>query len=122
MLLGSFIPRTDFSQLLHLADMVEHYKLHQEEAQLAGLDFGIVDFMYIHFINPDEHHDEAHDHHEQLPFYTFSSIDLDYFRQINFLIQPQQIPTTLISKHSFYYHCLYTEGFLQLLMRPPAVG
>ena len=70
--LGACIPKTDFSQLLKLGSLVDHYQLHVEEARLLGQTFDVFDFIYLHYINPDEHvNSEGHDH-ENLPFKSLS--------------------------------------------------
>lgn len=94
MLIGSLIPKTDFSQLLHLKDMMEHYTLHQEEATVAGNAFGLIDFIYIHFINPDAHELDDHEknHDEQLPFQIFNTLfDFFYFSNSQILLLGSQI-------------------------------
>ncbi len=70
MLLGGLFPRTDFSQLLHLRALADHYRLHRLEAAAAGQAFGLVDFLWLHFIEGDSHsHPDDGRAHDELPFH-----------------------------------------------------
>jgi hypothetical protein len=73
LLLGSFIPRTDFSQLLRLKDLQEHYQLHCQEAEMAGKEVCLQEFLYDHFIEHNDHeHAENGCSHEGLPMHSCS--------------------------------------------------
>jgi hypothetical protein len=73
-LLGSLIPGTNFSDLIHIPDMVDHYVLHVEEAALLDEDYSLLKFINDHFINPDEHKQSGHEHeHQNLPLHHVSS-------------------------------------------------
>ena len=65
---GACIPKTDFSQLTKLSFLIEHYQLHVEEAKLLGESFDVFDFVYLHYINTDEHVPMDNHNHEDLPF------------------------------------------------------
>ena len=84
LLLGSFIPRTDFSQLLKLKDLQEHYQLHQLEAKLAGIEFTLQEFLYDHFIQPDGHEHEGEEDHESLPMKLLFYVCIDGFCKFGF--------------------------------------
>ncbi len=71
-LLGGFLPRMDFSQLLYLADAVEHFHCHQLEMESEGEDFSWIDYLFLHFINPDTHQHQDHHEHDQLPLHQFA--------------------------------------------------
>lgn len=75
MLLGGLFPRTDFSQLLHLRALADHYRLHRLEAAAAGQAFGLVDFVWLHFIEGDSHSHPDGRAHDELPFHhLYSSV------------------------------------------------
>ncbi|NNE27264.1 MAG: hypothetical protein HKN09_10505 [Saprospiraceae bacterium] len=92
--LGACIPKTDFSQLLKLNYLIEHYQLHVEEARLLGQSFDVFDFIYIHYINPDEHvSPEGHDH-ENLPLKSMTvstGFIAESSQDLNFNIDPTLI-------------------------------
>ncbi|MEZ4932518.1 MAG: hypothetical protein R2788_10410 [Saprospiraceae bacterium] len=84
-LLGSFIPRTDFSQLLRLKDLQEHYQLHCQEAEMAGKEVCLQEFLYDHFIehNDHEHAEKNGCSHEGLPMHSLHHFCSDGFRQMH---------------------------------------
>ncbi len=71
--LGALIPQGDFSQLLKLNDLMEHYDLHQKEAILLGEDISFSAFLYLHFIDGEEHEHEDENDHDNLPFQNITS-------------------------------------------------
>ena len=73
-LLGSLIPGTNFSDLIHIPDLVNHYALHMEEAALLNEDYSLLRFINDHFINPDKHTQGEHDQdHQDLPLRNIAS-------------------------------------------------
>lgn len=107
--LGALLPKSDFSQLLKLNNLVQHYQLHQSNASIDGVTISFSEFLYIHFIDSDEHDQENGNHEHQLPLYdltvslhlipasTVESISIigDIFTKIQACI-PQAVPQTLI--------------------------
>lgn len=74
-LLGSLIPGTNFSDLTHIPDLVDHYALHMAEAALLNEDYSLLKFINDHFVNPDEHTQNGHEQdHQNLPLHNISSI------------------------------------------------
>ncbi len=67
------MPNTDFSQLTKLPFLVDHYMLHVEEAEMAGESFTVLDFIYVHYISPDDHTHEIPVDHGNLPIKQISS-------------------------------------------------
>jgi len=81
-LLGSFIPRTDFSQLTKVVDLLGHYQEHQ---LLEDVELSFMDFLCMHFIHLDHHKASGHDH-ESLPLKSMPvAIDL----MVNNLFVPE---------------------------------
>ena len=73
---GALMPKTDFHQLSRWPSLLEHYNLHVAEAEELNLEFTVFDFIYLHYISPDNHvHDEPFDHSE-LPFKSISAMAL----------------------------------------------
>ena len=76
--LGAFFPKGDFSQLLHLDDLIEHYTEHKEEALIIGETISFNKYLYLHFVGGENHSHDENDH-EDLPFQSFSSSITFYF-------------------------------------------
>ena len=72
--MGSMMPGTDFGQLANVLFMVDHYKVHKAEANQLNQEFGITDFIYLHYISPDEHTHDFPVDHNNLPLKSVSSI------------------------------------------------
>jgi len=74
MLLGSFIPRTDFSQLVYLGDLKDHYLEHKVAAEQQNLSITFFDFLCQHFIDSNHHGEVDHEEdHHQLPLQTMNN-------------------------------------------------
>ena len=72
-LMGSLLPRTDFSQLWRLDDLRSHYHEHVAAAEAIGETVSFTRFFYEHFINPDEHEQDHHTDHAGLPLLTIGT-------------------------------------------------
>ena len=81
--LGALIPRCDFSQLLKITDLLEHYALHQQEAEAMGEACSFTEFLYLHFVSSDDHQHNQQNEHEQLPLQNLSSSILLYLTDIS---------------------------------------
>ena len=119
-LLGGFLPKMDFSQLLYLVEAIEHFKCHQEELAREGKNFSLADFFSMHFINPDSHSHEENHGHEELPLQQFSN-------GLQFLlvslgtnaIEDSRAAVLLdIEFAPSFYHC----EFSNTIEHPPSIG
>lgn len=119
MLIGSFIPRTDFSQLVYLGDLKEHYLEHQKEAAIEGEDLSLFAFLYQHFIDSNQHSDVDHEEdHQELPLQTINSF-------VNLMVTTNFLPDFEFSTNTFlpiisYQSPFYLSGFLSNTVHPPA--
>lgn len=119
LLLGSCIPRSDYSQLGHLADLRAHFLEHQAEAIEAGETISFFDFLYIHFIDTNQHTDTNHEEdHQQLPLQSFNSV-------VSFILSADafldcKLSTSTPSFTVAYQNLFYLSGFLKNNMRPPS--
>jgi len=68
---GACLPHSDFSQLQNLPDLIEHFHEHKQEALLEGQSIDLLDFLYMHFVSGEDHHDDE-GNHEGLPFQNIS--------------------------------------------------
>ena len=118
-ILGACIPKGDFSQLLKFNNLLEHYKLHQEEVRIIGKTVSFSSFLYLHFIDGDEHQHDDEDDHKTLPFQNISS-------SITFYITSS--PTTPISSSDFTKQVtplsstLLQEDISFDIFHPPAIA
>lgn len=115
LLLGSFLPQTDFSQLLKLNKLMEHYDFHVEQAQAQGDVFSFGEYLCIHFIHPDQHeHNDSS--HNDLPLHTFSGGLTMIALQTGFHLP---VPSSSSSPTSFATQQWHSQNFLGMLLRPP---
>ena len=118
LLLCSFIPRTDFSQLLRLKDLQEHYQLHCQEAELAGKEVCLQEFLYDHFIEHNNHEHEGDGcSHEGLPMHSCSVSVLMAFAKMDETNGVYEITKTS-SKPSFKNE-FHPSIFLSVIDQPP---
>lgn len=119
--LGACIPNCDFSQLWKLNDLMEHFELHQEEAQAAGETINFSEFLYSHFIDGDDDHDhEEEDNHENLPFQTIAS------SIVLCVDSNQEMPSTFkygLSETALpIYSSILLAGFTFDIFHPPTIA
>ena len=119
MLIGSFIPRTDFSQLVYLGELKEHYLEHQKEAKIAGEDLTLFAFLYQHFIDSNQHSETDHEEdHQELPLQSINSF-VNLMVTTNFLLDFEFFTNTFLPIIS-YQSPFYLSGFLSNTVHPPA--
>lgn len=117
MLIGSLIPKTDFSQLLHIFDLVEDYQLHKKMADQDGEEFCLVEFVIGHIFPCEEH--DLHDTDQQnLPCQS---------PHVSVLLFISDVPTkksdisfsTFLNELSFQNN-FHLTGFIKSLIQPPS--
>ena len=117
MLIGSLIPRTDFSQLVHIYSVIEHFQEHREEAARAGLELSFFEFAEMHFIEVNSHtHDDPTDH-QNLPCQSFHASVLLFSVDVAMDFSVTKLPTIL--EELAYTNQLHLNGFTRLLIQPP---
>jgi hypothetical protein len=114
--LGALIPKGDFSQLLKINELLEHYSLHQQEASVIGEECSFLGFMYLHFVSSDEHQHHSQDEHEQLPLYSLSTSILlyceDFFGALNW---PEYFESAGLPVYTTVFQCIAISD----IFRPP---
>jgi hypothetical protein len=121
LLLGSIFPRTDFSQLLRLADLAEHFSEHQAEAVANGQDVSWWNFLKIHFLHTDHDHQEGGDQHANLPFHSMDSSIA--FNLLCFSPKPpEQVLASADSDLPFYRTTFPLSGYRPGIFHPPAMA
>ncbi len=119
MLIGSLIPRTDFSQLVYLGDLKEHYQEHKAEAAQRNQPITFFDFLYQHFIDSNQHSDVDHEEdHHQLPLQTMNGFT-NFMVTNSFLLHFEWPINTFLPIIS-YQSRFYLTGFLSNMVHPPA--
>ena len=118
-LLGSLLPRTDFSQLWHLDDLRRHFQQHVAEAEAAGEVLSYRKFFYEHFINPDQHEQDHPAEHDALPLHSISS-------SVTFLcnnagILDGHLPVNQLRTPVNYCNVFHLQGFCLTIPHPPSV-
>lgn len=114
-LLGSLFPKTDFGQLAHISQMINHYEQHRISAQQAGTSFSLLLFLQQHFLDPSSH-EHGDDTHNQLPLKHFHGL-INYFLESAepaLPFSPQYASNTLFAQKE-----AILSGFLTHLFRPP---
>jgi len=120
MLLGGLIPRSDFSQLVHLVNARAHYMQHKAEAAAQNKAICSVYFIYIHFINTQKHdHADHEQEHEELPFQSING-------SIVYLLNSLQLAELNLSKQTDFHYTAYQSpfyllGFLSTTVHPPSI-
>lgn len=119
MLLGGLIPRSDFSQLVHLIDARAHFIQHKAEAAAQNKAICSFEFIYTHFINTSKHdHDDHDQEHEDLPFQSINgSID---FLLNSLQLQELSCAVQIPPQHIAYQSPFYLSGFIATSVRPPS--
>ena len=119
--LGSLIPRTDFSQLLHLADLAEHYQTHAEAAEVKGEEFSLHDFLCIHYFHPEKHEHEDESAHEQLPCHCFPTVSSLVLAMSDTRVSTPRILENSQEDAHTYLNRFHLSGNPAILEHPPAV-
>ncbi|HMQ48552.1 MAG TPA: hypothetical protein PKA00_17610 [Saprospiraceae bacterium] len=114
-LLGSLFPKTDFGQLAHVPQMLQHYQEHRMFALQTGTSCSLLQFLQQHFMDPASH-EHSSDAHNQLPFKHFHG-SINYVIASALIIPPPslgQLSCDLpIAKEAIL------TGFIDNLFRPP---
>ncbi len=119
MLIGSFIPKTDFSQLLHISDMVEHYQLHKKNAAAQGQEFCWVEFVKAHVLPSQEHEHDESGNHEKIPCQSPHVSVLLFTIDVEFDISDDISFPTFLNDLSFQNN-FHLTGFIKSLIQPPS--
>lgn len=109
--LGSFIPKSDFSQFTKIDNLFQHYELHKS----TDPDLSFAAFLYLHLFE-EEHEHEDTDQHENLPLkeilnstHFIASIESCSFAQRGTLLEPGFIPS------------FYSIDFPNSILQPPVI-
>ena len=116
--IGSLIPRIDFSQLLHLEYLVDHYQFHKEEARQLERSFSISEFISLHFFcSGDEHQHLNKSAHKDLPLHSFGSTYLFFCIETEFILLVKY-PSSF-ARALEYLNRFHLKGFVSISPLPP---
>lgn len=116
---GACIPKCDFSQIGQLDDLLEHFELHQQEARKSGLRISFREFLYIHFIEGDEHQHPNENEHQDLPLYSVSSSILLFLEQVDCVWN--SIATIRQEREIAFQNSFYLNPFINQVFHPPCL-
>ncbi len=117
MLIGSLIPKTDFSQLLHVFDLIEDYQIHKKTADKIGVEFCLVEFVMVHIFPCDEHkHDDTNP--ENLPCQSAHVSVLLFVNDI--ISEKNDISFPSFLNELSFQNNFYLTGFIKSLIHPPS--
>lgn len=115
--LGALMPRCDFSQLLTVNNLLQHFETHQLEAQSEGQALSFVNFLYIHFVEGDQHQHNSPAEHQNLPMQNISStLTLHHFSALSL---PQGLTSLDIRVALPDYQGALPAGVRQAIFHPP---
>lgn len=115
--IGTCIPNCDFSQISQLDNLSKHYELHQIEALELGAELSFTEFLYIHFIEGDEHQHQNENNHQNLPLHALSNGIILFF---NLPIDTKKLIVQVIEKRKeTYLNTFYINPFINQIFHPP---
>lgn len=117
MLIGSFFPGSDFSQLSRMPTLLDHFYQHRDLASQNGSELSVLDFLRIHFLQTNQHGDAPgqHDHHE-LPLQSLT-VHLEIVCSTQLL--PESIPPVFQNKADFAYIAPRGHLYHSIPLLPP---
>jgi hypothetical protein len=120
-LLGSLLPRMDFSQLARLGSLKTHFLEHVEEAEELGESCHFTDFLFEHFITHDHHdHHEEKDCHQDMPLHGINT-SISFCLSLNFQsISIDRMECTI--EAPAFGSASPLPGHLSGVFQPPAFG
>lgn len=112
---GALFPRNDFSQLLKVQDMWEHYQEHL----LSSPEADWRSFLCEHFIHPEKHADDQHtNQHEELPLMSLSSFAPIFLLSPNLLFEPAPDQTNMPPLPAYLFS--HISPYLNRIFHPPS--
>jgi hypothetical protein len=119
LLIGSLLPGNDFSQLLRLENLFEHYGQHQAEARErheAGESFLAFCWSHLNTPNGHDHHDGGASH-QGLPLQSIGSGLMVFVTPApNWQLQP---PADLSAHRFFIFAQAPSHDFTGRIFQPP---
>lgn len=115
--LGALIPKSDFSQITQIDDLIRHYQLHQAEAKLMNQELSFWDFLYMHFITEAEHQHDNPSEHENLPLKKISTSNILFC--LDALGLEKDLPQYFTQSFSIFKGYFLAKEFIFSIFQPP---
>lgn len=116
---GACVPMFDYSQLFKISDLIDHYDLHQKEANFYGKSVSFFDFMAIHYFNYDGHDHDGEKHHEDSPFQS-NYIVTTFYCLSSYWVEISRTKY-LHQTTPRYYHEYNPTDFIKSIFHPPNI-
>ena len=98
---------------------MEHYALHQAEADKMNQALSFTDFLYMHFIEGDDHEHSSGDEHQDLPLHTISSGMMMFMEQTTEVHNIQKI---CFQNDIITYQLSFNNNpFIKQIFHPPNI-
>lgn len=117
LLLGSLLPQSDFSQLRRLPQLFAHYDVHIEQAADQGTTLSFGEFLFIHFIHPDQHQ-HGDNSHQELPLQHIGTGYIAALPSVSAIPMPSH-EVSLLQAPSFAVKIGFSRDFTGMILRPP---
>jgi len=113
------MPKSDFSQLVHLPDLVSHFDLHQQEALSQGKAISFAQFIYLHFVEVDAHAHDDSSEHQNLPLNTLSSTSIQFFTA--YTVYLLHVIVSIFAQVSTLVLQIPIEEYIPTIFHPPSI-
>ena len=117
--IGSLFPANDFSQLLQISHLLNHYENHQREMGKSTSDYSLFDFFVEHYISAGNHEHVNGNAHDNLPFQSLNSSINFHVAAHSFQLESNKI-IPIIFNFFFFKNRFYLSGFLSKTIKPPS--
>ena len=92
--LGALMPRCDFGQLSKVNNLFQHYSLHRQSVATEGQELSFFDFLYVHFVEGNQHQHGNPGEHQNLPMHNISSSMTLYHHSTDLVFQKRPVTVT----------------------------
>ena len=115
---GACIPKSDFSQIGQLDELLDHYNLHKEEANQAGVEISFGEFLYMHFIQEENHKHPNDNDHQELPFFSVTGHTVLFMEHFEYSIKSLKV---FVNKRGIsQLDSFYLNPYINNIFHPPA--
>jgi hypothetical protein len=117
-LLGT-LPQFDGSQLARLGQLWQHFGEHRVEIQPSGAELSFLDFLYEHYLAPEQHDHPDRSQHDQLPFQHLGAGPfITVTAAATLLPEPVELPES--RPELGYRNVFYPVEFIDAISHPPS--
>lgn len=119
--IGACFPKSDFSQLANISNLVKHYHVHTEAAALVGESVSLKDFFYIHLIQEDGHEHQEEQSHHNFPLKTLNNSIVLFCNAVwHTIVNPKVVTSIKITtKFPSFFSKMLGNNFISSIFHPP---